>query len=148
MLIYQVDISRELHNRIRGSWGNVMYSSIMFRDNIQGTVDYFATYIYPQPALQPQFHWLAANISIPIAAPKITVSSNGRLYLCLDKMTESKFINQIAIYKLNENEWGLFKVFPVTGLDKDHGMELEKGHYTATLVDRFGRESMKSYFEI
>lgn len=149
----QVDISREPANRVRGSWGNVMYSAKMFRDNIQGTVDFFANYIYSQPALQPEYHWLAANTSSSstiINAPKIKVFVNGRLYVNLDKMTESSLIHRIAIYKSQGNGFVLFKVLPTEGpaTDLDTGLELEKGYYAATLVDRFGREGMKSYFEL
>lgn len=148
---YQVDISREPANRLRGSYGNIMYSAIMFRDNIQGTVDYFANYIYPYPALQPEYPWLAANFSsTPIPAPKIQVINNGNLYVNLDKSMESRLINQIAIYKLEESKWNLFKVLPMEErlTNMNIGLEFAEGNYVATLVDRFGRESMKTYFEI
>lgn len=124
----------------------------MFRDNIQGTVDFFRTYIYPQPALQLEYPWLAAstNTSIThIPAPKIEVI-NGGLNAILENTTKSILINKIAIYKLEENTWSLSKVLPVKGLktDKITGLVFEKGDYVATLVDRFGREGMKTYFEI
>lgn len=147
----QVEISREPANRVRGSWGNVMYSAKMFRDNIQGTVDFFANYIYSQPALQPVYHWLAANSSsTPIAPPKITLISDRKVYVQLDKLTESNVVNKIAIYKLKGNGWVLFKIQPSDGpaTDLAIGLELEKGYYAATLIDRFEREGMKSYFEI
>lgn len=130
-----------------------MYSAKMFRDNIQGTVDFFATHIYPNPALQLEYPWLAASTntsSTQIPAPKIEVNTNGGLYVGLDKTAKSLLINQIAIYKLKENKWILLKVLRVKGLDtnKQTELELEKGDYVATLVDRFGREGMKTYFEI
>lgn len=123
----------------------------MFRDNIEGTTDFFATYIYRQPALQPEFNWLAANFSnIPIVAPKIHFKRNGRLFVVLDKITESRLVNQIAIYKLIDNAWSLNKVLPVDGVatNRHVGLELEKGSYAATLIDRFGREGYKNYFEV
>lgn len=117
-----------------------MYSSKLFRDNLNGTVDFFANYIYPQPALQPQYNRLAANFSsIPIVAPTFEFMHYGRLYVILDKATESRLINQIAIYKLIDNEWSLFKVLPVEGAVTKRNVELEldEGHYVATLIDRF-----------
>lgn len=123
----------------------------MFRDNIQGTVDYFANYIYSQPALQPIYHWLAANSSsTPISPPKTTVFSGHRLYVNLNKTAEHSLVYQIAIYKLKGNGWVLSKVLHTEGpaTDFDTGLELERGYYAATLVDRFGREGMKSYFEM
>ncbi|KAJ6643982.1 Glycosyl hydrolase YngK [Pseudolycoriella hygida] len=147
----QVEISREPANRVRGSWGNVMYSAKMFRDNIQGTVDFFANYIYQQPALQPAFLWLAANVTTaPILPPKVKVTSERRLHLNLVKTTELSFVHQIAIYKSSSNGWVLVKVLPANrpATESDVGMELERGHYAVTSVDRFGRESVKSHFEI
>lgn len=128
-----------------------MYSAKIFRDNIQGTVDYFANYIYPYPALQPSYEWLAANtISSPIPPPKIDTSSGQKVHINLNKAEESSLVNQIAIYKLKGNCWVLVKVLPTKGdaTDLDVGLELQKGYYAATLVDRFGREGMKSHFEI
>lgn len=147
---YQVDISREPDNRSRGSWGNVMFSAKMFRDNIEGTVDFFRTHIYPRPALQPEYPWLDTNSSsITIPAPKIKVAS-GRLYIRFDKSSKSSLINQIAIYKLKDNKWSLLEVLPVkaTVTHKEIGPKIEKGNYVATLIDRFGREGKKTYFEI
>lgn len=151
----QVEISREPANRVRGSWGNVMYSARMFRDNEQGTVDFFRTYIYPQPALQPTFDWLYANASIAaIPRPKVGITSENKFHLeDLDTAAESTLlIKQIAIYKLKGSGWVLIKVLPMSTEDSETkwnvGLELDKGYYYATLVDRFERESMKSYFEI
>lgn len=125
----------------------------MFRDNIEGTVDYFANYIYPHPALQPEYTRLAANISsIPLLAPKIHFIRNGRVYVTLDKITTSRLVNQIAIYKSIANEWSLFNVLPIDGdgeaTNKNVGLKLEKGSYVATFIDRFGLESPKNYFEV
>lgn len=145
-----MEISRQSANRVRGSWGNVMYSAKLFRDNTQGTVDFFANYIYSQPALQPAYLWLAANVSsTPIPPPKVN-SAHQRFSVNLDKLAESSFVHQIAIYKVNGNGWVLFKVLATEGpaTNLDIGIELEKGYYAATLVDRFGREGMKSHFEI
>ncbi|KAG4076869.1 hypothetical protein HA402_006579 [Bradysia odoriphaga] len=149
----QVEISREPANRVRGSWGNVMYSAKMFRDNIQGTVDFFANFIYSQPALQPAFDWLYANTSIAvIPRPEVNITSDQKFYVRnLDTSTESTLlIKQIAIYKLRGSGWALIKLLPTGdgGTNWNVGLELEKGYYAATLVDRFEREGMKSYFEI
>ena len=54
----QVRISGSTANRARGSWGNVQFSAIVFRDNVQDAISYFNTTIYPYPALQPLFPWL------------------------------------------------------------------------------------------
>lgn len=128
-----------------------MFRAKMFRDNIEGTVDFFRTYIYPQPALQPEYPWLAKNFSnITIPAPKIKGITRGRLYLRLDNETKSRLIKQIAIYKLNIDKWSLLKVLPIdeTVTYKKIGLEIKKGKYVATLIDRFDREGMKTYFEI
>lgn len=128
-----------------------MYSAKMFRDDIQGTVDFFARYIYSQPALQPEYHWLAGNtLSAPIQSPKIKLITGGRFYVDLDQTTESELIHQIAVYKLKGNGFILFRVLPTDGpaTDSDTGLELDNGSYAATFVDRFGREGVKSYFEL
>ncbi|ODN02308.1 hypothetical protein Ocin01_04383 [Orchesella cincta] len=59
----QVAISRENVHRSRGSWGNVQFSAKMFRDNFEGTVDYFHENVYKYPALQPIFPWLNGDVS-------------------------------------------------------------------------------------
>lgn len=129
-----------------------IHSAKMFRDNIEGTRDFFATYIYPGPALQPEFHWLNVNSSdeMPIEAPEIRFIRGGRLFVNLNNMTESRSINQIAIYKLTEGEWSVFMVLAVDGAatNKNVGLEIESGSYVATLVDRFGREGLKKYFSL
>ncbi len=130
-----------------------MYSAKMFRDNTQGTVDFFANYIYYQPALQPAFHWLAANTSsTSLPQPKIKFTPDQRRTINLDKTTESSnLIKQIAIYKLKGNGWVLFKVLSTVEtneIDLNVGVELEKGYYAAVFVDRFNREGMKSHFEV
>lgn len=129
-----------------------MYSAKVLRDNFKGSVDFFRQFIYPEPALQPEYPWLATNTSsIQNLAAEIQLFPNGRFYVVLDETNESCIMSQIAIYKLKATrEWGLFKVYSLSGAvtDKNTGVELEKGHYIATLVDRFGREGMKTYFEI
>lgn len=128
-----------------------MYSSKLFRDNTQGTVDFFANYIYSQPALQPVYHWLSANVSsTPIPQPKINVLPNQRFFVNVDKSGKFHLIKQIAIYKLKGDGWVLYKVLPTEGTDATNanGFSMEKGYYAATLVDRFDREGMKSYFEV
>ncbi|KAG4077596.1 hypothetical protein HA402_003023 [Bradysia odoriphaga] len=149
----QVIISREPENRSRGSLGNIMFSAKMFRDNIEGTVDFFANYIYPHPALQPEFQWLAANFSsVPIPAPEIHFTNSGRLYVTWDitSESESKFIHQAAIYKWMTDAWSLFTVLPTSGevANENMGFELASGQYVATLIDRFGRESLRQYFKV
>lgn len=121
----------------------------MFRDNIEGTVDFFAQYIYPQPALQPEF--IVTNISsIPLAAPDIHFIGKDRIYIILHGTTESRVVNRIAIYKLMTSTWNLFKVVPADGVvtNKNVGLELEEGEYVATLIDRFGSESLKRNFKV
>ncbi len=125
----------------------------MFRDNIEGTTDFFANYIYPHPALQPEYKWLAANYSdIPIAAPDVQFIRDGRIYVRLDtdKTDESTLINQIAIYKLVDNEWNVSNVLPADGsvTNKNIGLELDGGSYVETFIDRFGREGLRHYFEV
>lgn len=125
----------------------------MFRDNIEGTTDFFAKYIYPHPALQPEYNWLASNIpSISNLALEIRFIRDGRLHVNVDvdKIEEARFINQIAIYKWMDSAWRLFEVFPVDGAisNKSVGLDLEKGSYVATLIDRFGREGRKNYFKV
>lgn len=123
----------------------------MFRDNIEGTTDFFANYIYPRPALQPEYHWLAANFSnSPIAAPDIHFIRNGRLYVSLDETTvSSTLINQIALYELLNGAWSVVKVLPIEAATNENiGWKLEKGSYVATLIDRFGREGLRKYFEV
>lgn len=147
----QVDISREPANRVRGSWGNVMYSAKMFRDNIQGTVDFFASFIYAQPALQPSFDWLYANVSVAaIPRPKVHITAEQKFYVKNLDTESTMLIKQIALYKLTGSGWVLMKLLP-TGVSETNwnvGLDLEKGYYAATLVDRFEREGLKSYFEI
>lgn len=121
----------------------------MFRDNIQGTRDFFSANIYPNPALQPEFTWLAKNYShIPIEPPEINFIGTNRIYFTYVEMLESKgLIYQIAIYKLTANRWVLFKVLSTDG-SATSGFELDKGSYIATLIDRFGREGVRRYFDV
>lgn len=124
----------------------------MFRDNIEGTVDFFANYIYPGRALQPEFQFLAAkfsNASITVA-PDVHFTDKGRLYVTWDATSESTLIYQIAIYKWMTNAWSLYEVLPTVGemAFQITGLELETGRYAATLVDRFGRESDRNFFKV
>lgn len=124
----------------------------MFRDNIEGTVDFFAKYIYPGRALQPEFQFLAAkfsNASIT-AAPEVHFTDKRRLYVTWDATSESTLIHQIAIYKWRTDAWSLYKVLPTVEdmALQNTGLELESGHYAATLVDRFGRESDRHFFKV
>lgn len=148
----QVEISREPQHRVRGSLGNVMFSAKMFRDNIEGTVDFFANYIYRHPALQPEYNWLASNFSsISNVTLEIRYRPDGGLYVNVDNMAaESMFINQIAIYKLIDSKWRVYKVLPMdeAATNKNVGLNLNKGSYVATLIDRFGREGRKNYFKV
>lgn len=123
----------------------------MFRDNIKGTVDYFATHIYPRPALQPEFQWLAANFSsTPIAAPAVHFIQTGRMYVALNETSESAMVHQVVIYKWLNDAWTVSRVLPRSGeiTNKDVGLELENGRYAATLFDRFGREGPHHYFDV
>jgi uncharacterized lipoprotein YddW (UPF0748 family) len=61
-ILNQVKISQEAGNRARGSWGNVQFSAVIFRDNVQEAVSYFNSTIYPFPALQPKFPWLGNRV--------------------------------------------------------------------------------------
>lgn len=128
-----------------------MYSAKMFRDNIKGTTDFFANYIYPHPALQPEYHNLAGNFStVSISAPKIKFVSRRRLHVKLDESLTEELINQVAIYKMVKHKWMLVKVGHVEGhlTNKKVGVKLPKGRYAATLIDRFGREGSKTYFKV
>lgn len=124
----------------------------MFRDNIEGTVDFFANYIYPRPALQPEYRLLAANVSnIPIAAPAVQFIRPGRLYFSFDRTTAGgHWINQMAIYKYVDSGWSVRKILPIDGdvTNEIVKLDLEHGSYVATLIDRFGREGLKTHFEV
>ncbi|KAJ6642329.1 Glycosyl hydrolase YngK, partial [Pseudolycoriella hygida] len=140
----QVEISRDPENRIRGSVGNVMFSAKMFRDNIEGTTDFFSTYIYPHRALQPIFKSLAINPSSePFAAPKIHFTGRGQLQVDLNDKIESQQIHQIAVYIMGDSGWSLFMIVPIQTEATSITLELERGRYAASYVDRIGSESLK-----
>jgi len=149
----QVDISRQPQNRLRGSWGNVMFSAKMFRDDSEGTASFFEIFVYPELALQPEYSWLASNnaslMQLTAPQPKILLKSSGQTSIDFGLENMPEIFNQVAIYKMKSvDEWTLFKILPMKDALKGEGITLENGHYIVSVIDRFGREGEKTYFEV
>jgi uncharacterized lipoprotein YddW (UPF0748 family) len=133
----QIKISREIRHRTRGSWGNIQFSAKVFRNSTAN--DFFKANIYQFAALQPAFPWLAKGHPMP---EPLTISKNSNS-IAWGNM--GPLAHKVVIYKKVDEKWQVFKI-----LRKEVTTELNlgPGSYAAAVVDRFGRESEKTFVQM
>jgi len=153
----QVDISREVPHREKGSWGNVHFSAKMIRDDVKGCRAFFKVFTHPLPAFQPPFPWLSNATFSQIQEIKPIVEVRGNLIhtsvTTTTTMTQpiDGLFHKAGIFReADGDEWNLIKVIPLAKetFFSFQVQDLPTGNYALVYLNRFGQESRKTFFTI
>lgn len=137
-IVNQIEISRDPTRRAQFSLGNIMYSALYFRDNVDGITDTFRNTVYTNTATIPSMPWM--GLSIPDQPIGVVVAGSVASW----QAAEGDTVRWWMVSRLEGAKWQVHSV-----LERSRtSVELETGSYYLAAVNAAWQYSPEVRFQV